>query len=268
MKRKSFIYQVSCGLMALLLSASAATAVAAGEPSGPASDPSIGQKQEAAVEEVKEIKTATEEEIDAFFDGTVLVGDSVMLGFRNYAMRHQDTYLGRIQFLAAGSLSVHNALWPISSKSVHPVYQGQKRLLWDSISLMQARRVFLFFGLNDMNMNTLEGTCQKYKELVDNIKAADPGVEIHLISMTYTLAGKGKGRLTNPNIRQFNELLKQMALQEGWGFMDLASHLSDANGDLPAVYCSDNYVHQTTAAYDVWFTVLRQYAREQLEGTK
>lgn len=209
----------------------------------------------------------TEEEIDAYFDGTVLVGDSVMVGFRNYAMNRADTYLGRIQFLANGSFSVHNALWPINGKSVHPIYQGKQQYVWDSLGMMQAKRVFLFFGLNDMNMGSLEDTCAHYCQVIANIKTTCPDAEIHLISMTYTLRGKGKGNLNNANIRQFNELLKQMAAENGWGFMDLATPLSDANGDLAPVYCSDNYVHQTNAAYDVWSVILREYARSQLDKT-
>lgn len=210
---------------------------------------------------------ATEEEIDAYFDGMVLIGDSVMVGFRNYSMRRANTFLGRIQFLASGSFSVHNSLWPINSKSVHPIFQGQQRFVWDSLSMIQPKRVFLFFGLNDMNMGSLADTCAKYSQLIANIKTTCPDTEIHLMSMTYTLRGKGKGNLNNPTIRQFNEMLKQMARDNGWGFVDIANPLSDANGDLAPAYCSDNYVHQTNAAYDVWAVVLRDYARSQLEHT-
>lgn len=214
---------------------------------------------------VKPSITITEEEIDAYFDQTVLVGDSVMMGFRNYAMRRANTYLGRIQFLASGSFSVHNALWPVNAKSVHPIYQGQKRQVWESLGMIQPKRVFMFFGLNDMNMGTLEDTCALYAQVIANIKNTCPDTEIHLMSMTYTLRGKGKGNLTNPNIRVFNEMLKQMARDNGWGFVDIANPLADANGDLAPAYCSDHYVHQTNAAYDVWSVVLRDYARSQLD---
>lgn len=214
----------------------------------------------------KRAAVITEEEIDAYYDQTVFVGDSVMVGFRNYAMHRSNTYLGRIQFLASGSFSVHNALWPVTNpKSVHPLYQGQKRAVWESIGLIKPKRVFMFFGLNDMNMGPIESTCACYTQVIENIKASSPDTEIHLISMTYTMRGRGKGNLTNTNIRVFNELLKQMARDNGWGFVDLAPALADANGDLLPAYCSDNYVHQTNAAYDVWSVVLRDYARSQLD---
>lgn len=209
----------------------------------------------------------SEEEIDNYFNDTVFVGDSIMLGFRNYCMKQKDSFLNNIQFLAAGSFSVTNALWDVTEKSVHPVYKGQKRQIWESISMMNAKKVFLFFGMNDLNISGLEGTCEKYKELINRIEEKSPDVEIHIISMTYTLKGAGKGKLKNNTIREFNELLKAMASENGWGFMDMATPLSDENGDLAAAYCSDGFVHQSRAAYDVWTTVIRDYARTQLDGT-
>ncbi len=218
-----------------------------------------------------DIPVISEEEIDSYFNGSVFVGDSIMLGFRNYCMKYSknepDSFLHDIQFLAAGSYSVTNSLWDVTEKSVHPVYKGEKRQVWESISMMDANKVFLFFGMNDLNISGLEGTCELYKQLVSNIKEKKPDVEIHIISMTYTLKDAGKGKLKNDTIREFNVLLQDMALENGWGYLDLATPLSDENGDLPALYCSDGYVHQSKAAYDVWATVIRDYARTQLDGT-
>ena len=221
-------------------------------------------EETAALTDIMEI---SDTEIDTYFADSVFVGDSIMLGFRNYCMKQKDSFLNDIQFLAAGSFSVSNSLWDVTEKSVHPVYQGKKRHVWESISMMTPKRVFLFFGMNDLNISGLEGTCQKYQQLINNIKEKSPDVEIHIISMTYTLKGAGKGKLKNDIIREFNILLQDMAEENGWGFMDMATPLSDENGDLAANYCSDGYVHQSRAAYDVWSTVIRDYARAQLNGT-
>ena len=208
-----------------------------------------------------------DEQIDAYFEGSAFVGDSVMQGYGSYAMRRGGPCLGRMQFLAAVSFSVFNALRPVTAKSTHPIYQGQKRYVWESLGMMQAKKVFLFFGLNDIDMGPLESTCARYAQVIANIKANCPEAEIHIISMTYIRPGKAKGRLNNPTIRQFNGMLQQMALENGWGYVEVANHLADANGDLAAVYCSDNYCHLKTSAYDVWTAVLREYAQSQIEGT-
>ena len=44
------------------------------------------------------------------------------------------------------------------------------------------------------------------------------------------------------------------------------SGAADEGGDLAAIYCSDEFVHQTPEAYDVWCGVLREYAKERLES--
>ncbi|MBQ7535704.1 MAG: hypothetical protein IJT43_08810 [Stomatobaculum sp.] len=212
------------------------------------------------------LREVSDAEIDAFYADSVMVGDSVMLGFRNYTMRTSDPFLKSIGILCAGSFSVHESFDPVSSSSVHPIYQGAQRPVWESIAMMSRKHVFLFFGLNDIALD--DSTPQLYQKLVANIKAAYPEAQINIISMTYTAAGAGKKRLNNDNIRKFNAEMKKMAAENGWGFVDMANPLSDGSGNLAPAYCSDKYVHQTPAAYQVWVQVLRQFAREILQYTE
>lgn len=207
----------------------------------------------------------TEEEIDEYFANTVFLGDSIMLGFRNYTRKQaEDSFLKQIQFLAAGSYSASNSLWDVTSESVHPLYQGKKLQAWDSIELIAPKQVFICLGLNDLNISGLQGSLDKYKELIARICEKSPEVDIHIISMTYTLAGASSGLLNNDTIREYNLMLLDAAIENGWGYIDVANPLADDNGDLAEAYCSDGFVHQTAAAYDVWTTVLREYARADL----
>ena len=57
-----------------------------------------------------------EPQLDAYFDGSVFIGDSVMQGYGDYAMRRGGSCLGRMQFLAEVSFSVFNALRPVTAK--------------------------------------------------------------------------------------------------------------------------------------------------------
>ena len=256
----------TAGCTALMVSGLTRESMMAASAAVSETDAGPGVEAESQSEEaLPQEREVAESEVDAFFADSVLVGDSVMLGYRNYCMRSTDPFLKSLRFLASGSFSVHNALWPVNDKSVHPIYQGAQRPVWESISLMQANKVFLFFGLNDLNMG--DDTCECYQQVVANIKQLSPNASIHIISMTYTLKGKGKGKLNNDNIRLFNSQMQQIAAENGWGFIDMATPLSDANGDLAAEYCSDNYVHQSRAAYQVWTNVLRQYAKDQLKYT-
>ncbi len=217
-----------------------------------------------------ELLEFTQEEIESFYDDSVFVGDSVMLGFRNYAQkRKDDTLLSRMKFLAAGSLSVNNAFWDTKNKkSVHPIYKGQKRYIWDSLALMESKRVFIMLGINDLNVYGLEKTRDKYKELIEKIEESCPDVEVYIMSMTYVLHGKEKGNLKNDTIREFNAMLEELAKENEWGYVSLADSLADENGDLAKEFCSDGFVHQNAAAYDVWVSVLRDYAAQQLSNAE
>lgn len=206
-----------------------------------------------------------EEQIDAYFENTVFLGDSIMLGFRNYSRKQKEgSFLKQIQFLAAGSYSADEALKGVTKNSVHPLYQGKKQHAWESIEQIAPSKVFICLGLNDLNISGLQGSLDKYKELIQKIQDKQPDVEIHIMSMTYTLAGASSGKLNNDTIREYNLMLLDTAIENGWGYIDIANPLADEEGDLAEKYCSDGFVHQTAAAYDVWKNVLRDYAKADL----
>ena len=202
-------------------------------------------------------------QILAFYDGAVFAGDSVLLGFRNYAGKSSDGFLKSLKFLAAGSFSLHNAFWPVNDKSVHPLYQGEQHPVWESIQMMGAKKAFLFFGINDVSLG-MDDSIALYPQLIDKIRELSPDIEITIISATYTLKGAGTRGLNNTNLAKFNEAIKAQAEENGWGYIDMATVLSDGEGNLAAQYCSDGFVHETAAAYEVWTKMLIRYAADQL----
>lgn len=205
-----------------------------------------------------------EKKVEQFFADSVIVGDSVAAGYQNYCAKSDMEGLRALHFLAAVSFSAHSALCPVSEDSVHPVYQGEQRPIWESIERMGVKHVFLLLGLNDLGVVAAEDICTNYQEVADRILARTPDVSIHIMSVTYTMEDAGKGELNNEAIRSLNMELKALAERNGWGFVDLAEPLSDGRGNLKPEYCSDGYVHQTRQAYRVWTDVLKQYVREQV----
>ena len=51
-----------------------------------------------------------------------------------------------------------------------------------------------------------------------------------------------------------------MAEENGWGYLDLCTVISDGNGSLAEDYCSDGFVHLTKTAYSLWEAELINYA--------
>lgn len=207
---------------------------------------------------------ADDAEIDAYLADSVIIGDSIVLGYRNYCTKSEEETLKSIKFLAAGNFSAHNAFWEVSSKSVHPLYQGEQRPVWESVSLMGAKNIFICLGLNDLNID--DKTCEYYQQLISNILELAPEVSINIISMTYTLKDQGIGKLNNDEIRIYNGQLQEMAAENSWGFVNIAPLLADEEGNLKDEYCSDGFLHQNPAAYEIWTRALRQYVGKMLGG--
>lgn len=203
-----------------------------------------------------------QEELAEYYGDSVFIGDSIMLGFRNYSAK-KETFVHDIQFLAAGSYSARNALKPVEGKNVHPMYKGKKYQLWDAVPLIGSKRAFILFGMNDIGIVGLETSRDNYKAVIDRMVEASPDMEIHIISATYTLKDKGKGPLNNENIASYNELLQEMAKENDWGYIDLCTPISDKAGNLAAEYCSDGFAHLNKSAYAVWEEELTRYAEEQ-----
>lgn len=219
---------------------------------------------------VQELLPPTEDEIANYFQGAYVTGDSVAYGFQLYANRQKanSAILQNLGFLTRGSFSAHNAFMAISKKSVHPTYQGAQHHIWDSLQMVGAKHVFMFFGLNDLNIGGVDSTVDYYVRLINQIRAVNPDIAFTIISTTPMYQGSEKGKLTNANIDALNARMQALCTENGWGYLDIASHLKAANGTLAAQYCSDHYVHETNAAYAIWLQCFHDYAQEKLIAEK
>lgn len=209
-----------------------------------------------------------EKEAEAWFSDAVFIGDSIMLGWKNYnnsMLTTDPEFFGQTRFLCEGSYGAGHALEPVSDKSLHPVYQGEQRLLWDSIEMMGAKKVFICFGLNDVAIYGVEGTANNFQTLCRKIKEKSPDAKIYIISAMYLIDDSNMKLLTNANLRKLNTLLRRVCDQNGYKFVDIASHLVNEEGYLLPEFCSDNYVHQTPKAYVEWAKILRSVAAHDIK---
>jgi len=205
---------------------------------------------------------------DVFFQNSVFVGDSVMMGFRNYILKQAEGFLGSPEFLVSGSYSLRMALNPVSDSTIHPIYQGKQRMIWDSMKMMEVDKAFIALGLNDIGMLSVDRTYENYLEVMKLIYEVNPDISIYVISTTNIYKGSEKGSLNNENVRLLNQKMKEYCETSKEKFIDIADYLIDEEGYLKEEYCSDNYVHQTPKAYDIWVQVLRKFASEQMQTTK
>ncbi|MDE7239873.1 MAG: hypothetical protein K2N41_09205, partial [Lachnospiraceae bacterium] len=74
--------------------------------------------------------------------------------------------------------------------------------------------------------------------------------------------------LYNPTIDIYNSLLQEMAEENGWGYINLCTAISDGEGNLEASLSSDNFVHLKMSAYALWEDELINYANAMLLETE
>lgn len=194
------------------------------------------------------------ENVDAsFFDDAVFVGDSISVSL---SQQHNGA-LGNAQFLAKGGYSIYSAI----TDSMSIPYNGRQYVnIEEAIAATGAKKVFIMLGINDLGIFGVDATLEHYRILLEMIRGACPDVQIYLQSVTPIWTGSAKRTLNNSSIQIFNFVLRFLAEEYGYGFIDIAPYLLDYTGGLAAAYSSDRYVHITLAGVDVWTTVLRSHA--------
>ena len=210
------------------------------------------------------VKPLTKEELNAFWDESVFIGDSVTLGLRNYVVgqRNKDVEcLSGAQFLAMGNMSYTNSLPAIGTHdSYHPKYQGKTVTIEDGVRLTGAKNVFIMLGMNDFYAYSIEIGLESAQEVVARIKEECPDAEIFIESVTPTLYDHKV--FNNENINIFNEDMKTLCEENGWTYVDVASVMKDADGGFKGEYCSDPEdigVHMNAEGCAAWIDYLNEF---------
>ncbi|MFZ7103437.1 MAG: GDSL-type esterase/lipase family protein [Peptococcaceae bacterium] len=193
----------------------------------------------------------------SYFDKTVFVGDSIMAGIQNYVenQRKKDPgYFGTAQFLAAGGLSVRNALWKVSDESRHPSYKGERMLIEDAIGRMDVEKVYIMLGMNDILLSDVDTYLANYQTLIQLILEQSPNVKIYVMSITPGTAKEGL-RPSNRQIFEYTLALVGFCARYGYEYVDVSSAIRLGDGSLPLEMCSDPDgmgFHFTEEACAVW----------------
>lgn len=198
----------------------------------------------------------------SWFDDAVFIGDSVSSWLNFYG---GDLGLGQATFLTATSFGIENALSPVTSSSLHPSYQGEKMKVEDVVARAGAKKVYIMFGLNDIDYG-VEYATNDYVRLIQQILEKSPDVQIYVESVTPVLRDSRRAdeSFNNVTIQQFNDTMKAHCEANRWNYMDIASVYKDADGALRPEVCNDPQtmgLHITFEATSEWVQYLRTHTR-------
>ena len=234
-----------CLLLIIVLGASAA---ACGKEDYSEYEPQQGGQSSNAQE-----VSASTMTVEEFFGNAAFIGDSVTLKLRNY--NAQTKILGDTTFLCQGSYSVDHAV----NNTMMLSYQGEDISPQDALAACGADRVFILLGMNDIGLWGVDKTIENWGTLINNIREKNPGIEIYIQSGTPIYPAGEVGKLTNANMDAYNKRLQEFAEVNECYFVNVNNPFKDAaTGGLAKKYCSDEYVHFTDAACELWAKILMQ----------
>lgn len=219
-------------------------------------------------------KVVSPEQLEAYFDDAVFIGDSIMEGVYRYAAkkRSQEPTLGSARFLTTTSgVSVAKLL---EEEKTGPFYRynGQSLPLLQILPGLECKRIFLQLGLNDMaEVNpVVEKSVEDYSRLIDLLQGAVPGAEVIVITNPPKVASQWLPDYTpnrsfgNGLIAEFVAALIQMCDDRGIAYVDVYAALRNGDGALPDNYCSDGFVHLNDAGAGVVVEELYRFAAERV----
>lgn len=132
----------------------------------------------------------------------------------------------------------------------------------ETITKGQPAKVFLMIGINDLGRGGDPDTvAMKTRQIVKRIKAESPRTKIYIQSVLptndyYGLFGGHTARWED--IPVTNNLLRQIAEDEGVTYIDLFSLFADEEGKMNIKYSNDG-LHLTGKGYLIWRDAVKRY---------
>ena len=138
--------------------------------------------------------------------------------------------------------------------NVHPTYQGEKYTVDEGISKIGKKKVFIMLGMNDIGLYGVDGAIDGMKKLTERILDKTPDATLYFQSVTPMVEGNTLGSLTNESIAEFDKQLRAVCKEKGYKYLNVASAVSDENGNLIYDYCGDPPTEDNPDAMGLHFT--------------
>lgn len=167
--------------------------------------------------------------------GTVFVGDSITEGFP----------------LADAFPKRHVINRGIGGDMVEGVIER----LDVSVADLKPSRVYVMIGINDLwwgEAVSMEVRGERYVRLLQGLKQAAPQADIFIQSI---LPGGGNMPELNARVVEVNTMLRRLAEEAGFTYVDLHPWLGDETGALRPEFTTDG-IHLTLGGYEAWLQAI------------
>ena len=192
---------------------------------------------------------------DEWFADAAVFGDSISVTLQKYCEKTGE--LGDILFLCEFSYSVHNAI----SGQVKVWYQTEQYAPQDVLPVAGVNKVFIMLGVNDVALyGGVDKTMELWDQFIDNLREKSPDLTIFIESCLPVYWASQFDKRNNELLDDYNDRLAELCQEKDCVYVDVAHYLKDDRNSLAEEYCSDEYVHITEAAAQVWAEQLKNPA--------
>lgn len=186
---------------------------------------------------------------DEYFDDAAFVGDSITEGIKLYDVMSNATVV------AARGINLDT----VFSDDQIRTAAGYTTAL-GALQEANPQKIYIMFGANGVGWFTEEHFTEAYTSFVQSVKEQHPDSQIFLQSILPVTQEFDNERedISNEKIDRYNELVVEIAENEGVYYLDVASVFKDDQGCLPEDSNGDG-MHFGTTYYNKWFDYLKTH---------
>lgn len=191
------------------------------------------------------------------FSDACFIGDSRTLGLGLNCDK------AKADFYASQGLNISSAL----TDQVIELQNGNMGTVLEAVAQREYKRIFVMFGINELGWPYPENFVEKYEELIEGIKAAQPNAAIYVQSILPVAASavNNDAVFTNENINAFNAYVEQAANETGVNYLDINGYFKDNSGMLSEDAAADG-IHFVRAYCLKWIDLLAYLVPQPANG--
>ena len=162
--------------------------------------------------------------------------------------------LKKIQDYSYIGLMVDTAI----SKEFVKTSNGHKITLLQDMKEKNIKKIYIMLGINELGWSYPQVFKSKYKELIKKIREIKPNAEIYVQSIIPVTKSRDKSEkyFNNTRIKQYNQLIKEVANEENIQYLNVQSALVNSEGYLPEETSPDG-IHIGKSYCEKWLEYLK-----------
>lgn len=207
--------------------------------------------------------------LDAWFDDSVLIGDSLVAGLNMYVTKERGMdhlCLGNMQLVGTSALSLKKALGTEKKERTGEIkFRGRYTTASDVVKTLQAKRVFFMLGVNDPRWYSPEELVDVYDQIITIVRTENPGIRVYIHSLMPMIKSYADTvDMTYEINKAANDKLRAYCEENDVTYLELADLVRDENGFLRQDYSAqDNTFHLNSYGKAIWVHLLRSCARDE-----